>query len=173
MIPEFFIQLFIAALYLILQIGVFGKMILFDFAIPHIYIMFIIMLPMRINLSISLIIAFIFGLIYDIFTTSAAIGAGSFSAVLLIALREAWILLSIPRIYYNSREELNLSLIPFNHFILFFLPLLFMHQLSYYLMDAFGFDNLGSVILHSLAGTIYTGIFCIIISVFFYTGRRT
>jgi hypothetical protein len=173
MIPEFFIQLIIACLYLILQIGVFGKMILFDFAVPHIYVMFLIMLPMRINLSFSLLIAFIFGLLYDIFTTSAAIGVGSFSAVLLIALREAWIVLSVPRIYYNSREDLNLSLIPFNQFILFFLPLLFMHQFSYYLMDAFGFDNFGSVILHSIGGTIYTGIFCILISVFFYTGRRT
>jgi len=173
MIPEFFIQLIIAGLYLILQIGLFGKMVLFDFAVPHIYVMFLIMLPMRINLSFSLLIAFIFGLLYDIFTTSAAIGVGSFSAVLLIALREAWIVLSVPRIYYNSREDLNLSLIPFNQFILFFLPLLFMHQFSYYLMDAFGFDNFGSVILHSIGGTIYTGIFCILISVFFYTGRRS
>jgi|GEM_PF-2327573 len=173
MIPNIIIQLFIAIVYLLVQLGIFGKMILFDFAVPHLYIMFLIMLPMRINVPISLLIAFIYGALYDIFTTSASIGVGSFSAVLLIATRELWIVVSVPRIYYNSREDLNLKQLPFNQFLLFLLPILFIHQLSYYGMDAFGFSNIGTVLLHSIGGTIYTGLFCIMISIFFYSGRRS
>jgi len=162
----------IAFLYLTLQIAVFGKMILFNLAVPHIYIMFLIMLPPRINLTLSLCIAFIYGILFDIFTSAAPTGVGSFSAVLLIGFRELWIPLSVPGIYYTAREDLDLRTLPFNQFLIFILPLIFLHQFFYYLLDAFGWDNFGFTLLRIFSGTLYSSVFCLIISVFFYSERR-
>lgn len=170
--PAILLQPLIALIYLILQIAVFGQMVLFGFAVPQIYIMFLIMLPMRISVTVSLLIAFIYGLSYDIFMTSAATGVGAFSAVLLIGLRELWIPVSVPRIYYTSREDLDLRVLPFNQFLIYLLPVLFLHQFSYYMLDAFGWDNFGYTFLRVVSSTVYTGIFCVILLILFYSGRR-
>jgi hypothetical protein len=162
-----------AVLYLTLQAALFGQMVVLGVAIPQLYLMFLIMLPLQISLGFSLLIAFFYGLSYDLLTQTAATGVGSFAAVFLIAFRELWIQISIPKIYYNTRQDLELQQLPMNQFLIYMIPLLFFHQLTYYWVDSFGMEGFGMVILKSFAGTVYTGILSLILLVLFYTGRKS
>lgn len=172
MIPKLLFQPVHALLYLILQAALFGQMVIFGVALPQIYLMFLVMLPLRIHLGWSLIIAFVYGLLYDLMTQTAATGVGSFAAVFLVALKELWIQVSVPKIYYSSREDLDLQALPMNQFLIFMVPLLFFHQIIYYWVDSFGMEGFWMVLLKAFSGTLYTGIICLLVLVLFYSGRK-
>jgi hypothetical protein len=170
--PKLLLQPIYAVLYLALQATLFGQMIVFGVALPQIYLLFLIMLPMQLNLGWSLLVAFFYGLSYDLLTQTAATGVGSFAAVFLIALKELWIQASVPKIYYSTREDLDFQSLPLNHMLFYMIPLLFFHQIIFYWVDSFGMDGFWMVLLKSFSGTLYTGLLSVLILVLFYSGKK-
>ncbi len=170
--PKLLLQPVYAILYLVLQATLFGQMIVFGVALPQIYLMFLIMLPMQLNLGWSLLVAFFYGLSYDLLTQTAATGVGSFAAVFLVALKELWIQASVPKIYYSSREDLEFQSLPLNQFLIYMIPLLFFHQIIFFWIDSFGIDDFGMVLIKAFSGTIYTSLLSILVLVLFYSSRK-
>jgi hypothetical protein len=170
--PKLLLQPIYAVLYLVLQATLFGQMIIFGVALPQIYLMFLIMLPMQVSLGWALLIGFFYGLSYDLITQTAATGVGSFAAVFLVALKELWIQASVPKIYYSSREDLDFQSLPLNQFLFYMIPLLFFHQIIFYWVDSFGMDGFWMVLLKAFSGTVYTAFLSILILVLFYSGKK-
>jgi hypothetical protein len=163
---------FFAFIYLLIQTTLFNQMVLFSIALPQVHLLFLLMLPFRISFTWTLLIAFGYGLAYDFLSSNVAIGLGAFSSVLLVTLREGWLNLAIPKIYYDSREELVLPSLPINQLLLFIAPLLFIYLIVYYFMDGIGNFDLGMVLLKTLSGFIYTLFLSTILIILFYSGKR-
>ncbi|NBV13151.1 MAG: hypothetical protein EBS07_03680 [Sphingobacteriia bacterium] len=163
---------FFAFIYLLIQTTLFNQMVLFSIALPQVHLLFLLMLPFRISFTWTLLIAFGYGLAYDFLSSNVAIGLGAFSSVLLVTLREGWLNLAVPKIYYDSREELVLPSLPINQLLLFIAPLLFIYLIVYYFMDGIGNFDLGMVLLKTFSGFIYTLFLSTILIILFYSGKR-
>lgn len=69
----------------LLQVLVFNHIALFNIAVPFIFILFIIRLPIGLSLNLSYTLAFLLGLFVDIFSDTP--GVNSLSCLILTALR--------------------------------------------------------------------------------------
>ncbi|MBN1252932.1 MAG: hypothetical protein JXR51_13105 [Bacteroidales bacterium] len=147
-IIRFFILIF-------LQIFIFNNINVTSFGIiPFVYILYIILSPFETPNWLLLITAFFLGLLIDIFSDTLGLNS---SASVLIAFIRPWILNSLsprdgyevstfPRIYYQGLVW----------FIKYAAILILFHQIAYYFLDAFGFDNLGLTLIKVIIGSFIT-----------------
>jgi hypothetical protein len=136
--------------FLILQLPLLFKFILFDTAFGFFYVGFILFLPLRLSRSLAMVIAMITGLLVDIFSNTPGIHA---SACVFIALvRDYWYLLSIG----DSEDDVNIS---WNHLniwgsIKYLAPLIVVHHMIIFTVENSGLsgfiDLLGKVVFSAL-----------------------
>jgi len=123
--------------YLLFQILFLKNFILFDTAFCFLYIGFILMLPLEIGPLVLMVIAFAFGFTMDIFYDSIGINAAA--CVLIAFLRPYWLNIVTPRGGYEEVVIPNLKTLDFGWFFTYSLPLIFIHHLALFYIEAGGF----------------------------------
>lgn len=127
---------------------------------PNIYILFILMLPIKINRLFLLLICFVCGFTIDIFSSTAGMHA---SACLFIGLaRPGFINLIMPRDGYENTVEMTLQGLGFRTFIIYTGFLVLLHHLALFLIEAFNFLNFFDLLLRVIISALSTLILIIL-----------
>lgn len=140
----------------LLQVVVFNHINLFGFVNPLIYIAWVILFPIRKNISILLLVSFLLGLSVDFFSDSGGINA---TATLFIAYFRLPILKIVLRKSDFDFLLFNLRTISFGKALLFISVLTVIHHFIVFSLAYFSLKEFSSVI----SNTIFTSIFTILI----------
>ena len=120
---------------------------------PYVYVLFILLLPVRFSRLFTLILAFALGLIIDAFSNTYGIHA--FSTVLIAFLRPFAI-----NLFTNIEEDTN-PIPSFNSFGVFafskyVITLVFIHHASFFPLEIFSFTAFGYTLLRIVLNTLIT-----------------
>lgn len=147
------------------QVLFFNYFVILNIATPFVFILPLLMLPKSIKPVYQLILAFFVALIVDSFTGN--IGMQTFSAVLLVGTKFVWLKVISSNL---TGDEKNFPINTQNYawFFSYLIPLTFLNHLTYFLVEAFGFQNFHITLLKVITSTLYTFVFMMIIVAIFY-----
>ena len=121
------------------QVLFFKRLVLFDRAFCLVYVSFILILPISINQLSLLLVAFLLGVGIDVFYDS--LGLHAMSLVAVAYLRNYWLSAITPQGGYDSGTSPTLAANGFPWFALYSAPLVFIHHLLLFFVEAGGFQN--------------------------------
>lgn len=165
------IQIFYFFIYLAVQILFAKNLILFDKAFCFLYVAFLLLLPFETGPLLLMVIGFITGMAVDIFYDSFGIHAAA--SVLIMYLRPYWKNMITPRGGYEIGMEPTLKLMKFEWFATYAAPLIFIHHLALFFIEAGGLHLFFFTITKVLFSTVFTFITIVIIQYLFYSSKRS
>jgi len=145
-------QVYYLIAFVIMQIPLLYKLVLFDVAFGFFYIGFILFLPYGMSRSLTMIIAFFTGLVIDVFSNTPGIHA---SACILIAfIKDFW----HDVIKGESDDDVNVD---WNELGLvgsfgYLLPLIFIHHSMIFTIENGGFNGFGLLVSKIIYSTLYS-----------------
>ena len=128
---------FYFVLYLLVQVMLFKQVVLFNTAFCFLYVAFILLLPIETNTLILMAVAFLLGFCIDIFYDS--LGLHALSLVLVAYLRNYWLATITPQGGYDAGEGPTLAVNGLQWFMVYSLPLVFIHHFVLFFTEAAGF----------------------------------
>ncbi len=134
------------------QVVIFNNICLFNIAIPIIFIYFIIRLPLSININIAMTIAFITGLIVDIFSDTQ--GLHALSCTIISFNKRNILRLYITREDDISDDEVTIRTIGFSVYFKYLLTIVLLYCTLVFSIEAFTFFNILQLILRIISSTI-------------------
>ncbi len=149
----YFILFFV---YVLAQVLILKNLVLFNSAFCFIYVAFILLLPVETSIVMLLLIGFALGFTIDIFYSSMGIHA--FATVLTAYVRNYWLKAITPQGGYEVGMAPSLAANSFSWFLIYILPLLFVHLAVLFFVEASGFHLFGYTLLKILGSLIFTGI---------------
>ncbi len=140
---------------IVLQILIFNNIGITSWKIiPAFFLLSILLFPFEIPDWLILIVAFLIGLIIDIFTDT--MGLNSASCVLLAFLRPIVLRSISPRGGYDAGTQPRVHYMGLAWFLRYSSILVFSHQMAYYLLEDFSFDHFFRIILKVIIGTFFS-----------------
>ena len=137
---------------------------------PYIYILFLLILPVEISGWLLLSLGFITGLTIDMFQNSPGIHA---SASVFLAFARPFILSSIsPRDGYETGSLPIPSYFGFEWFFKYCMFCVVLHHLFLFIVEAFSFSFLWSIIIKTILSSVFSIAFIMIIRLFGTTKKR-
>lgn len=134
------------------QVVIFNNICLFNIAIPIIFIYFIIRLPISININLVMTIAFITGLIIDIFSDTQ--GVHALSCTITSFVKRDILRLYITREDDVSDDEITIKSIGFSAYFKYLLTIVLLYCTLIFCIEAFTFFNIMQIILRIICSTI-------------------
>lgn len=162
----------IFVIYLLLQVFIFNNFVLLDLATPHVYILFLLMMPLNVRFPVAVVAAFLGGLFLDLFSVDLFRGLHAFSGVLVMSLRKFWVNIITNRVTYRGSEEYLLASQPTPWYVQYLLPLILIYEASYHFLETFTFGDFGMTMLKIALSTLYTFAFCMIFTLMFHRGGK-
>jgi len=156
--------------YLLIQVFFFDNMILFRTAFCFVYIGFLLLLPLQVSSITLIVVAFFSGLLVDIFYNTPGINASS--SVFIGFIRPFWLSLITPRGGYEDVDIPRLKTLGFSWFITYSAPLIFIHHLTLFIVEAGDLINFWFVINKTIFSTIYTTGILVLSQYMFYARVR-
>ncbi len=153
------------------QIFLFDNMVLFGNTFCFVYIAFILFLPFNINSMLLITLAFASGLFTDIFYNTMGVNAAA--TVLIAFLRKPWISLITPPGGYEDINAPAVRLLGLSWFVYYVFPLVFIHHLLLFQIEAGHFLIGWFVFKKVMASAIFTSTVLILIQYLFYRNVRT
>lgn len=153
--------------FLIIQIPLLYKAILFDKAFSFFYVGFVLLLPFGLNRSWTMVIGFFAGLIIDVFSNTPGIHASA--CVLIAFFKDYWYDL----IMGNSDDDIYLDWNELKVWgsIKYILPLIFLHHSMIFTIENGGFSSFGFLFSKIMLSSIYS--FTIVFSLVYLMAPRT
>lgn len=155
-----------AILLILAQVILFKNLVLFDSAFCFGYILIFLMLPMDTNSIVQLLVGFVVGIIIDSFYNTLGIHAGA--SVLLVYLRIYWSKIMTPSGGYDSGPKINVRTQGFGWFITYAYPLVLIHSLLLFFIEAAGFDLFWQTLSKVFYSSVFTLAVILIIQYLFY-----
>ena len=156
--------------YLFLQTLVLRGFILFDSAFCLAYVGFLLLLPIETSVIWLMLLGFAMGLGVDVFYDSLGIHASA--SVFIMFMRNYWINLLTPQGGYDLGAIPSITLDGWQWFVSYALPLVFLHHLVLFYIEAGGFHLFSFTLMKVLGSTLFTFLFLFILQCFFYAKRR-
>lgn len=138
---------------LLLQVLILNKVQFMGYINPYLYIVFVLVYPIKINRFPFLIFAFLLGLLIDTFTNSGGIHA---FATLFIAYIRLFFIKSIFKKTESDYQSFSLSLESFDKVFNYVAILTVIHHFILFILINFGFNNFINVLLNTIFSTIFT-----------------
>lgn len=123
--------------YLLLQVMFFKQLVLFNTAFCFLYVAFILLLPIETNSLVLMAVAFCLGFCVDIFYDS--LGLHAISLVFVAYVRNYWLGTITPQGGYDAGEGPTLAVNGLQWFMVYSLPLVFLHHFVLFFTEAGGF----------------------------------
>ncbi len=166
---NFTIKFIIAFLLLIpLQGLVFNHIVLFNVAVPMVFIYLVIMLPVTLGTNLSVLLGFLSGLAVDIFSDTPGVNALSCTVLSFVRKPVFHLYVSIDDDLAGRSPSTRTMGVPAFSKYLFTMVLLYC--LMVFTIEAFQFVNIQLTILRTVASTLYT--FVLIFAIDCLTLRR-
>jgi cell shape-determining protein MreD len=168
---QIFRQFGIFVVYVALQVLLFNNITLFDRYTPYVFLLFLLMIPITLSFPLTLVVAFVAGLVVDLFSGYIT-GLHAFACTLMMSVRNFWVNVITNRNAFRGNEEVILNIQPYSWYLQYLLPLIVLHHLSYYLLEAVGGGQLGLALLKAGVSAVYTFIWSIIFALLFYKSSK-
>ena len=168
--PVIIRQVLTFILYILAQVWFFRNLVLFDNAFCLMYIGFLLLLPIELGTIPLMLIGFITGLAIDTFYDSLGIHAAA--CVFIMYLRNRWANMITPQGGYDSGAVPDIYQQGLQWFLIYALPLVFLHHAVVFFLEAAGFNLFGYTITKVILSAFYTFITIVIIQYLFYKKRR-
>ena len=146
---------------LFLQVLVIDNIRLGYYIHPHIYILFIIMLPFNISNWQLLVSGFLMGFAVDLFNGTPGLNAAA--TVCMAFIRPMVINGMMRRNDINENDEPSLDSMGVSRFIVYSFILLVVHNFVLFMLEAFSFKLIGVVFLQTLLSVLSSLIFIILL----------
>jgi hypothetical protein len=140
--------------YLILQVLLLKNLVLFNTSFCFLYVAFILLLPVEMNNLFLMLIAFLLGFSVDIFYNS--LGLHAMALVLVAYLRNYWLATITPQGGYDIGTPPTLSANGLQWFLVYSLPLVFVHHLVLFFVEASGFAMFWYTMLKAISSLLFT-----------------
>lgn len=141
-------------LLLLVQVLIFKNVVLFHTAFCFIYLLYLLTFPVETNPLLLMLIAFALGLGIDIFYDST--GLHTMSSVFMVYIRGYWLSRITPQGGYDRNSTPNLAANGLQWFVVYALPLVFLHHAVLFYVEAGGFIYFWFTLLKVLASTLFT-----------------
>ncbi len=157
-------------LLILLQVWVLDKVSFDGFIIPYVYVLFVLLLPLNINKSLLLLIAFGTGLTIDFFENTLGLHAAAL--VLLAFFRPGIIHLFFPRLEFVSGEEPGIIKLGLGGFLKYSFSLVFIFQLVIVFLETFSFRHFLTSLWYVVLGTLVTVVFIVVTDLIFLPSKN-
>jgi hypothetical protein len=157
-------------LFLIIQVLLFKKIVLFNTAFCFLYIAYILLLPVDTNPLLLMFLGLGLGLLVDMFYDHQGMHAAA--TVMVAYLRNYWLRVLTPQTGYDVGANPNLKSNGVVWFISYAAPLIILHHILLFFIDAGGFGLLGLSLAKSFASVIFT-MTILILQQYFFQGSES
>jgi hypothetical protein len=157
-------------LYLLAQVMLFRQLVLFNTAFCLIYVAFILLLPVETNPLVLMLAGFLLGFSVDIFYDS--LGLHALSLVLVGYLRNFWLTTITPQGGYNAGDGPTLAANGLQWFVVYSLPLVFIHHLVLFFAEAGSFSVFWFTMSKVMTSLIFTMTVILLFQYFSFDRRR-
>lgn len=164
------IQIISFFIYLFVQVLLLKNAVLFQTAFCFIYIAYLLLLPVETNPVWLMLIGFLMGFFIDMFYDS--LGLHALSCVLIMYTRNFWLARLTPQGGYDNGAIPGIAMAGLQWFLVYAIPLIFIHHTILFFTEAGGFQYFGFTIMKALCSTVYTTIVILIAQYLFPGGRR-
>lgn len=141
-------------LYLFAQVLLFKKLVLFETSFCFLYVAFILLLPVETGSPLLMLIAFLLGFGVDIFYDS--LGLHALSLVAVAYLRNYWLNAITPQGGYDAGSSPGLAIYGLQWFLVYTLPLIFVHLVLLFFIEAGGFALFWHTMLKIIGSLVFT-----------------
>lgn len=157
-------------LYLLAQVMLFRQLVLFNTAFCFIYVAFILLLPIETNTITLMLSGFLLGFGIDIFYDS--LGLHALSLVLVAYVRNYWLTTITPQGGYDAGEGPTLASNGLQWFLVYSLPLLFIHHAVLFFLEAGGFSVFWYTMSKIVTSLLFTMTILLLFQYFSFRRRR-
>jgi len=155
---------FLFLLYLVLQILLVRNLVLFDYAFCFIYIACVLLLPNELGLTWLLLIAFVTGIIVDMFYNT--LGMHAAASVLMAYFRPLIVRSQIDVPGLETRIEFSLRELGVGAFFRYVLILALIHHTALFFIEAGSLTLLIPTLIRVAASTLFTTVSIVLIQFF-------
>jgi len=163
------IQVLVFFVYLFFQVIILKHAVLFHTAFCFLYVAFLLSLPVETNKIVLMLAGFVMGFVIDIFYDS--LGLHAMASVLIMYLRNYWLIALTPQGGYDSSSVPSLAAYGPQWFIVYCLPLILVHHAVLFYTEAGGFGYFWHTLSKVFASTGFTLITVLIVE-YIFPGRR-
>jgi hypothetical protein len=157
-------------IYLLVQIVILRNAVLFHMAFCFLYIAYLLLMPVDSTSLVLLGVGFLFGFIIDLFYDS--LGLHAFACVFIMYVRNFWLNLITPQGGYDSNTTPSLAANGAQWFLVYSVPLIFMHHALLFYIEAGGFGMFWFTLWKVIFSTMFTTLVVVITQYLFPDGRR-
>lgn len=143
-----------------IQVLVLNHINIFGLVSPHLYVLFILSLPLELSKSRVLLISFFTGLVIDVFGNSYGIHATA--CIVTGYFRHFLLMLIAPREGYEQGLKPNVSYMGWSWYLPYALILIFIHHFSLYFIEYFRFDGISITIKRVILSFLFTGLLVVL-----------
>lgn len=152
-----------------IQIFLLNKMNLFGYLNPFVYILFIILLPLKTNKLLLLLIAFLTGFTIDFFGNTPGLHS---SATLIMAFARPGLLrVFFGKIEFTQNEEPGIVKLGFFGFFRYAFILVLIHHFSLFFLEVLSFSKILLILKNTILSSMIT-MLLIYIYVFLFTRNK-
>lgn len=155
--------------YLFFQVIILKNAVLFHVAFCFFYLAYLLTLPVDLSKPLMMLAGFGIGFLVDIFYDSQ--GLHAMACVLLGYIRNYWLGALTPQGGYDANAVPAVASFGVQWFVTYAAPLIFLHHLLLFYVEAGGFDYFWHTLAKVLASTAFT-LAVILISQFVFPRRR-
>jgi rod shape-determining protein MreD len=137
---------------------------------PFLYVLFVLTLPVRFPKSAVLLLAFVTGLVIDMFSDTAGMHAAA--CVLMAYVRPAVLRFYSPRDGYDTEAVPGIAQFGFQWFLVYAGTLVLIHHLALFFIEVFRFSEFPATIARALLSASVT-LVLILIAQFLAGSKRT
>lgn len=154
-------------LLLLVQVALLNNIHLGGYINPFIYVMFLLMLPVRVPGPLLLVIAFVLGIIIDMFSNT--IGMHAAACVFMAYARPTVLKFIAPREGYETEAVPSIKQFGVNWYVIYTIILVLLHHLMLFFIEVFRLSELFPTLLRTLLSTVATA--TIVVMVQFLTDK--
>jgi len=164
------IQAIYFVVYLLAQVMLFRQLVLFNTAFCFVYVAFILLLPIETNPLALMGVAFVLGFSIDIFYDS--LGLHALSLVLVAYLRNYWLGTITPQGGYDAGEGPTLAVNGLQWFMVYSIPLVFVHHAVLFFTEAGGFGIFWFTLSKVMSSLVFTMTLVLLLQYLSFRRRR-
>ena len=138
---------------MLLQVLLFDQLQLWGACHPYIYVLCLLMMPITLTHSLSMIIGAVAGLVMDIFCNSLGV---HMTACILIMFIRPYLIGAIVNDKDRLNEQISLRSIGMEALIKYVVILVLVHHLTVFSLAAWSWSHMGFVLLETLISSIVT-----------------
>ncbi|QDO92787.1 rod shape-determining protein MreD [Formosa sediminum] len=148
---------------ILVQITILNHINFLEYLNPYLYILFIVLYPIKNDRMVFLLVSFLLGLVVDMFSDSGGIHAAA--CVTITYLRPLILKWTLGTVY--EYQSIKFNNIDFSARLMYISILTIIHHLILFLLEVFNFSEIFLTLKKTLFSSIFTILLCIIVTIIF------